>query len=168
MARQFSSRMVKQWTALNSPNAFNADLTAAGTSSLASVSQASPGTILRIRGRILVTPQVGGAFAAGDECHIGLGFMVVSADQLTGSFPDPIGDAQDDWMWQHVVPIAIHSTATESLADSVACNERIDVDVRAMRRIKTGQGLALFAEYVNISGIPPVSVYGSIRALKGE
>ena len=44
---------------------------------------------------------------------------------------------------------------------------RIRIETKAMRRLGPREGLVLVAEYVNLSGNPPLNAVGSIRFLVG-
>ena len=160
-------RMEKQWSPIL-VGAASVNLTANATALMGQASAATvPQTILRARGEILVAPSA--VTAALDECRIGFGLGIVSADAAvvgSGFMPDPIGDPEYPWLWWHVhhffSPFVVDGTASDDFGVGVV---RIPVDTKAMRKMKPAEAVVLVAEYVDTTGTPAIRVAGDIRCL---
>ena len=100
--------------------------------------------------------------AADSGKAIGLGLMIASDDQLAAgatAFPGPLADADADWLWHSYMLLAtVTTTAGDNTTAGVA---RIEVDSKAMRRVKQNDNLVFVAEPDNVGG-------GSETAGKGS
>ncbi len=168
MARHFApKRMLKEWSSVIIGGG-SANLTANATAiigNFAAVTVAQ--TILRARGEVFVS--IGAALTALDEARVGFGLGIVSEDAASvgaGSMPDPIGDPEYPWLWWHVhhffSPFATDGTGTDDFGVGVV---RIPVDTKAQRKLKPSQAIVLVAQYVDVTGIPPLRVGGDVRCL---
>ena len=135
----------------------------------ASLVFAVPATILRIRGNVILafTQDV----VIGDEMNLTFGMAVVSSDAFTagaGSMPDPAGEPEFPWLWwsdtflRQERPVATDSSAWGLSA------QRIEIDSKAMRKVKPGESLAMVFQTSASVGAPPVEVdFQRIRVLIG-
>ena len=154
MARQFSApRRERLWSALPE---VNATLTVAGTTGGSQLAFSSSQTVVRM---------IGGGFlmysdsapTGADAMSLTVAIGVVSTDAATlgaTALPDPA--AEPDYPWLYWKPLAIFAAATTVVSSDGPGFQRYSFDIRAQRKLKAGQSLALFAEYVDGNGTPPV------------
>ena len=105
--------------------------------------------------------------AVSDLVKIGLGLALISTDVFTASaLPDPSGEPEFPWMyWQEFHLGAESTTVRESEGLQ---RHRLQLDTKAMRKVKPGQTLTLVTQYVGITGTPGVNQYQSqLRVLLG-
>ena len=173
MARRFQrdERQAVEWSAIPSSSL---SITAAGTFLQPGIlSFATVATIRRIRGVILY--HLEGTLAAGDLCVGASGLGIFSTDAVTAgaaSLPDPNAEPEFPWLWYRSRHFSIGPAVTNATWDQPAANgtvaEVVEVDTKAMRKVKPGQTLALVHEYVNIVGPPPLGIEaGVFRVLLG-
>ena len=150
------SRQTKDWFSTGSSRNV---ITAEGTTVMAGqLGSAQAQTILRIRGEFLIA--FNAATAASDACLLTFGIGVVSTDAAVGgAVPDPAVEGGYPWMWYKSVPMqstfAIDGTGTDH---SGQLQTRVEVDSKAMRRIKASESLAFIVQYTDLNGLPPVVV----------
>ena len=153
----------KQWTFIPG---VSQGITGNGTFIGSFLSFGVPATILRVRGvsRVSFLPT---GLTAEDECTVVFGLGVFSTDAVTagaGSLPDPSAEPEYPWMWygeaQMYSPSANFGDAMVQVA--------LEVDTRAMRKVKPGESLAMVGQYVDVTGVPGVRVmHGQHRVLIG-
>ncbi len=152
----------KSWDAMPS---VSAQLTADGSTAVAGLAFTSPATILRCRGSLLYS--LDESQQVNDKMKVGLGLGIISSDAFTAStLPDPSGEAEYPWLWWHEVQLGSDlAVGINNLGQNVA---RIDLDTKAMRKIKPGQTLTLVTQYVDLTGTPVLDQQqGQIRVLIG-
>ncbi len=91
--------------------------------------------------------------AIDDVFTVGIGLAVFNSDafgQGAASLPGPLTDADYDWIYHRLVQFTVH-TATES-DDSIMQNVQIEVDSKAMRKIKPNQSIGWMVEGLIVSG----------------
>ncbi len=164
MARPHQGRTIdfKSWDALPS---VNQQLTADGTTAIAALAFAIPATILRCRGDVMYS--LDESQQVNDKVKLGLGLGIVSSDAFTAAtLPDPSGEAEYPWLWWREIQLASDlAVGINNLGKSV---ERVEIDTKAMRKVKPGQSLILATQYVDITGAPVVDqMQGQIRVLIG-
>lgn len=142
--------------------------TAAGTAIGGSFgSDDDPATVLRMLGEytITFTPNPVGL----DSCIIGIGIGVVSSDAAAvgaAAVPDPDGDPEYPWLYWASHPM--FSTGTDPAVGAQAASVRRSFDSGSMRKMKPKESLIFVAEYVDITGTPPVTLtIGETRVLFG-
>ncbi len=154
----------KEWNGMGSAQE---TISTVATTVLGSLSFAIPATILRIRGSVYVffdaTQQ------AGDLMRCTFGIAKVSTDALTlgaTALPDPAGDIDFPWMWW--AQITLNSTVAADVSSYGQSNQIIEVDSKAMRRIKPNESLVMVVETANAVGAP-VTILGNtqLRVLVG-
>jgi len=166
MAREFrggARRMQKTWTGIT----FNE--TAVGTTQAImgaiSIAASTAQTVLRMRGVVLIkgTPD-----ALADDDTVGLGIGIFSTDAVAVggvSLPEPLGDANTDWLWHQYVPLLAGQAAL--LGQDIGSIVRVEIDSKAMRRMKANQSLVLMA--IRSPGNYAACVLnGGLRVLLGE
>ena len=157
----------KAWDAI--PGALQ-NLSANGTTAPAGISFTGPQTILRSRGEILL--QMDENTLAADNALIAMALGIMSTDAFAAggaSLPDPSGNADYPWLWWQTINLATNFTLAAG-SDQVAgmTTRVVQVDSKAMRRVKPNETLSLVFQYVNVSGNPTIQVdAGLIRVLFG-
>ncbi len=140
----------KQWA--NIP-AVGLSISTSGTNIGGSLVFLVPATILRFRGRLQM--QFDATQQAGDEMVLTFGLGVISSDAFDaggGSVPDPAGEPEYPWLWWGA--FHLHSELTLGQNQWGTNNQVVDVDSKAMRKIKPGQSLAWVVQSVAITGAP--------------
>ena len=154
----------KQWTAIpGGSQSVSGNTTFAGPGLLAF---GIPATILRVRGHFRVSMQITG-LTAGDEVTLVFGLGIFSTDATAvgaSALPDPSAEAEFPWLWyQSVMLQSINADSAEPGSQTL-----VEVDTKAMRKIKPGQSLAMVGQYVDTVGAPGVRInMGQIRVLFG-
>ena len=124
---------------------------------------ASPGTIVRVRGELLVQLDAG---AVDERVVLALGLKVVSENAAAAgvaSVPGPFVDGADDWFW-HGYAVML------SLAEAAVVNEalfaRVHVDSKAMRRVKPSEHIVFVAQVAGSTDqAGTVDILGGLRIL---
>ncbi len=124
---------------------------------------AAANTLLRMRGDLLVTAVPN---AVNDDDTLGLGAIIVSDEARAAggvSIPGPISSGNASWIWHRYV--GLHS-ATNSAASSMALGlwARVEIDSKAMRKMKPNDSLVLVAE-TSTGEMASVFVVGGWRTL---
>ena len=142
---------------------FNAGLGAGqslGNGSIAVVGAA--GTIVRVRGQAVATMDVG---AADDRMVVGLGLIVGSDDQFAAgaaAFPSPTDDLDGDWLWHGFFPL---QSLVGTQGGEISQTYRLEVDSKAMRRVKQNDQIVCVADGVILAGSPTADVVAGFRVL---
>ncbi len=155
-------RQRKHWHGLG---ATSANFTANATAILGGFSFADPATILRTIGSVVVVP--GAAVVALDLAEVVFGLALVSTDAFTagaGSMPDPFSEPEFDWLWWKTVYYA-NGRGGDGAPDEA---RYVDVESKAMRKLKPGETLVMIGQYVDIVGTPALDVDVNVRFLVGE
>ncbi len=100
-----------------------------------------PGTIVRIRGKIAAQLDAG---AADERAMILVGLTVVRSDYFaSGTAPELFSGAPADegsWLWQGQLFV---SSGSEGAVVNDFLVDRIEIDTKAMRKVKSGDSLVL-------------------------
>ena len=148
----------KQWSSI--PAVTNT-LTGATTQQGGALSFLVSATILRIRGYVqahfMATVQV------GDEIQLAFGLAVVSTDAFTagaGSMPDPFGDPEFPWLWWGQIQLESISVAASAVNNGGwgLAAQRLEVDSKAMRKMKLSEFLVWINQANSPSGSPDITV----------
>ncbi len=164
---QYAQRkMVKQWDGISGLQGQN--VTASSTVLGARLSFTEASTILRMVGSWSVSPTAGGTFAADDEANITVGLGIVSSDAFeagAASVPDPNAEPEYPWMyWEQVNVYAF--TAPVAGDDLGALQKYRTFDIKSMRKVKPRESLIWVAQYGDISGSPPYTIFmNAVRVL---
>ena len=163
--RSRGMRQRKHWHLLGDVT-FN--FTANATAILGSFSAAGnePYTVLRLIGELVCVAGAAGVTAA-DKAVIAVGVGIVTSDALAvgaSAMPDPGGEPDFDWLWWYQAQMMYPVAAQVGGAGEQA---RIRIESKAMRKVSPRQSVVLLAQYIDITGTPPVSVLGSARFLIG-
>ena len=152
----------KSWTDL-----LGISLSTAAASTILGTSLAfgSPATILRMRGQILLNFD---AAADNSRQNVGIGIGIISSDAFAagaGSVPDPLSETDYPWLWWSTIPLVNDlQIAGESLQLAVVA--RVEVDSKAMRKVKPGQSLAVI--YQTSAAVSATNIQqANIRVLIG-
>ncbi len=132
--------------------------TAAATLSTAIGSQ----TIYRLRGSVLVW--LDGTPVAGDAVRVGLGVHVATEDIGTSVLASPLTDTGTPWLWSWFGALAAEVDQNEFGGLAVA---RVDIDSKAMRRIKSAQAVQFVVEVATVGTAQAINVVAQGRCLFG-
>ncbi len=155
----------KSWSAI--PGIVIDPIGADTTSIGGALSFSGPATILRCRGSVKAmfdeTKQV------GDNASFTFGLGIVSTDAFNagaGSVPDPEAEPEYPWLWWGHLDLQSFVAAGEEAWGTT--NQQLEVDTKAMRRMKPGESLIWVVETTSFSGAP-VSIVeiGITRVLIG-
>lgn len=132
----------------------------------AAVTFNASGTVARARGRIkayIDNP------SDGDRIYVGAGLIVVTEEQLAvgaTATPNPLTDLDAEWMWHGFMPLAFETT-TNTEASTLAMDV-LEIDSKAMRRVKQTQSLALVVARTAGAGSSSISFVAGLRILLAE
>ncbi len=115
--------------------------TSVGTFGSSSLVATAAQTVTRLRGRIGVYLD---AAAADESAMILVGIGIFDADQVVaGAAPELFAGGIDDgsWMWQGA--LYVHSGVGVVAGSEEGQFDRIDIDSKAMRRMKANESIAL-------------------------
>ena len=133
----FSKRRATSWSA--GPSQTTVSLSAAGATLWATGSQANEQlTTVRIRGQLILSLNTVTTIGDG-YANVGIGICNVSENAFNagvGSVPTPLTDiGWDGWMW-HMLLGQLRGTETAELQRSVMEAVRVDIDSKAMRKLR--------------------------------
>ena len=123
-------------------------------------------TIIRVRGRLMVTQDTGMTAGGIAICHLGL--IVVTNTALAAgaaSIPDPAVDVGSDWLW--IDSGAVGEETSSSVIGRPISVDRLLVDSKSMRKVGLNQALVIVGSVVNGSpvGAGAANVNGALRFL---
>ena len=127
-----------------------------------------PATLLRFRGYVSAFMGESGATVA-DRMIMTFGLMIMSTDAFTAgpaSLPDPATEPEFPWIWWN--ELGLHTEVASGAEAWGVQALRIELDSKAMRKIKPGETVALIVQSTNQVGAPVVEVdIGQLRVLIG-
>ncbi len=97
-------------------------------------------TVTRIRGKVAATLDTGGA---GESCILLAALGIFPTDMATAPEIFTTGADEDSWIWQGALYL---SSGAEAAVVEDALSFQIDVDTKAMRRVKPLQELRMIFE----------------------
>ena len=157
----------KQWDAISSlTQTESTNVTFSG----AVLSFLIPATLLRFRGWI--GGNFSGTIAAGDVMRFTAALAILSTDAFSlgaTAFPDPAGEPEYPWIWWGSMRLTTQvSSATKTGEGWGIPQQRIEVDSKAMRRIKPGESLVWVGQSSEAAGAPTTEMsFGQTRVLIG-
>jgi len=124
-----------------------------------------PATLMRIRGHILLQLDAAGV---DERALVSFGIGLFSTDaRVAGAVPEVFDEAEFGWIWYGFGSVT-------SLAEAAIAGEgpgmihRIEVDSKAMRKVKPNQSIALVAEVCSTSDMGgTVDILAGARVLFG-
>ncbi len=138
-----------------------------GTLSGGAIGFLVPATILRMRGYVQVS--LDATKQVDDRVLVTFGLAIMSTDAfLLGptSFPDPADEPEFPWLWWAQMQLEAYVTAGEEAWGMTA--QRLEVDSKAMRKVKPGQSLVWVAQKSDTAGaVVSNLVFGETRVLIG-
>ena len=123
-------------------------------------------TLVRTRGVLSLTIEA--IAAAGDGFHGAFGLLKVTDEAFAAgitALPHPIDDVDYDGWWYHTF-FDLHSI-TATIADgsnSDALSKRIEIDSKAMRKLKIGETLCGVVQVVE-DGTSTITIFFDLRLL---
>ena len=130
-----------------------------------------PGTILRMRGAVLAD-MVSDAVTEAILVQVGIG--IASTDAITAgtvaSIPGPGSDPDYPWLWWGSIPLWSEAAdSASSPAGQLPKAWRLEIDSKAMRKVKPNQSLFAIAELSQLAGAATARVtFGTTRVLIGQ
>ena len=169
MARRSAGRRIdfKQWTEMSGQSTtISSDITTLLGTPLDFL---EPGTILRCRGAV----QAGfdATVQVNDEIDLTFGLGIISTNASNGAvagMPGPAGQVSFPWLWWGT--IHLKSTLASGVPGSGSGSGfwRLDIDTKAMRKIKPFESLVMLCQSEASAGAPVTSlVLHNMRILIG-
>ena len=125
---------------------------------------ASPGTLTRVRGVIHADLDAGGA---DERAIVAVGLIIVKQVAATAgiaSVPTPFTEGSAPWLWHGYLPVSAGAGGTLETAESYT----IEIDAKAMRRLKPDDSLIMVAEVaMSVDATGTVDLMWAGRALIG-
>ena len=154
----------KQWTSLLAVGtSINTDVITLG----AALAFAVPATVLRVRGA--VQAQFDSTQTVQDDAALTWGLAVVSSAAFAagvGAVPTPAGDPEFPWLWWGTM--FLHAESGDPDAAWGANTMRLDVDSKAMRKVKPGESLIWVMQSAVLVGSPLINIdFHQTRVLIG-
>ncbi len=100
-------------------------------------------TLIRVRGRVFGQLDIAGV---DERVMVAVGLIVVSSEAFAagaGSVPSPGSDSEAPWLWHDHLSM---SSGAEAAVVTDAYFDRIQIDNKAMRRLKPNENIAFMAE----------------------
>ncbi len=143
MARRSGRRTDYNWVSAAGVNV-NVDV-GLGTAVLGAGSVAfnGAGTVARVRGQVLINLD---ATAVNEQVVIALGLIKVDNDALAvgvTAIPKPHIDGDAEWLWHGYLLV---TSGSEAAVNNNGLIARLEIDSKAMRRVKTNDNMVLVAE----------------------
>ncbi len=127
--------------------AFGANLQVAVGGTIGGVVAEAAETLVRTRGEVFA--RVDNSGSADNQIHGAMGMIVVSQDAFDvgiTALPTPLADVGNDWFVY--VSMAMHANGAGGATDvSIGANARFPFDSRGMRKLKSGEVLAVVFEF---------------------
>ena len=144
----------------------------AGIQLSGSLAFSAPATVLRWRG--YVSAMFDESAMVGDEVVLTYGIAVLSTDAVTlgaTAVPDPATDTDYPWVWwgEAMLRSRLATGAGEPSADAWGASAfRMEIDSKAMRKVKPAESLVIIMDRTNPVGGPTVEHdIGQLRVLLG-
>ncbi len=121
-------------------------------------------TIRRTRGMLVAQIEPG---AVSDILMLAFGLAIVSnVSRAAGaaSLPSPMDDLSYPWFWHKFVPL-IPTSTTQGDNVGPASAARVEIDAKAMRKIRPDEAIVLLGDGIQQSGSPAGAVSVGWRAL---
>ena len=126
----------------------------------------APFTVMRTRGNVVLTMDTG---AAGDAMAVGLGIIILKDSVVTAgaaSMPGPSNVLDAEWVWHQWVPLLSQTgTQSDDVGGQVA---RVEIDSKAMRKVKSNEQIVFVADAIIHAGTPTVDLVVGGRILVGD
>ncbi len=123
-------------------------------------------TILRSRGTVFCELD---ATAVNERVIVMHGLILVSENAFqagAASVPHPFTDTDDDWIWTGQTVV---SSGEETAVNENSLFDRVEVDSKAMRKVKSGEVYVFVSEIAQSQDQGgSVNIIGAIRMLSGN
>ena len=123
----------------------------------------SAGTLMRVRGNVMSYLDASGS-AAGDACVVAMGLLIVSAGATIVA--SPLDEGSAPWLWHQMLPLGAETAVGNVGAPSEIA--RVEVDSKAMRRVKADVAMSFLLEVQDVAGAPITNTVGGFRVLTGQ
>ncbi len=122
-------------------------------------------TIVRCRGWVHIQMDRS-AEAAEDKAIVNFGIAVVEARALSigvTAMPLPGTNAEFPFLWMGIATLASPTTLTED--EGGARFQRLELDTKAMRKVRAGHVLVFITQVQNVTGTSEIEFWGCVRVL---
>ena len=140
-----------------------------GTNISGGLSFTIPATLLRFRG--YVSAMFDETAQAGDLMVLTYGVCIISTDAFNvgaTAVPDPADEPEFPWIWWGEMRLNSFGVLTDTRTGWGPAAQRIEVDSKAMRKIKPGETVTTVIQRSNTAGAPVTLVdIGQLRMLIG-
>ena len=119
------------------------------------------GTLMRSRGQVLGS--IDGA-TDGDAVAVAVGLIIADDDAVAvgvTAIPSPDADMDAEWLWHGFLLLKAQGTST----DQPGLTARLEIDSKAMRRLKPNTNCVFAIAPKSLSGTPAVDVLVGLRSL---
>jgi len=122
-------------------------------------------TLVRIRGSILVVMTA--SAATPGACLATFGIKVIQGAAFAAAAPAlPLTDVGSDWVWWTTVPMSLTGGSVAAPnSDGRTIVHRVDIDSKAMRKVKGNELLVFVAENTAVLSTQTFDVDGAVRVL---
>ncbi len=121
-------------------------------------------TLVRMRGEVTAHLDQTGSTAA-DAATIGFGLIVAPTGATVAV--SPVTDPGANWLWHTFITLATEF-AVASGNNEILAAARVEIDNKAMRRLREDETVFLVVENSSLNGAPVVAVNGAFRGLTGR
>ena len=125
-----------------------------------------PATLTRTRGELLVMMDTA---AISDSLIAAFGIIVATDAQVAAgvtSVPSPLDVMEADWLWHGFAPMRSETATQENQLGGQVF--RLNIDSKAMRKIKENSVVLLVSDGVVLGGTPTYDFVWGIRLLFGD
>jgi len=129
------------------------------------VTTTTPATLYRSRGEIIGS--IDGP-ADGNKLGLSFGLIVATEEQVAvgaTALPNPAVDLDAEWIWHGFILLLSQAIVS---TDYRLHSGKLQVDSKAMRRMKQGQSVVLVGQNTAVSGTPASDTVVAFRLLFGE
>ena len=121
-------------------------------------------TLMRVRGEVTAHLDQGGS-TAGDACTVGFGLIRAPTGATVAV--SPLSQPGANWLWHSFMNLA-NEFVVASGNNEELMQARIQIDNKAMRKLREDESIFLVIENVDNVGAPVVLVNGAFRVLTGR
>ncbi len=125
-----------------------------------------PETLLRIRGEFCAW--IDGASAPAKALRLSAGIVVVPQGTAASVLWDPNADSNAPWLWYTTFLLGYEEMVTDVIDVPVISAKRVEIDNKAMRRVRPDEEIQLVVTNNTIAGAGAVNIVMSARVLFGS
>ncbi len=145
---------------------FNSTMVAGSVAATVLAAGVSPETLLRIRGEFCA--YLDAALSPGRGLRLTAGMILVPDGTGTTVLWEPNGDAAAPWLWYSAFFLGYEEYVVDVIDSPVISAKRVEIDNKAMRRIRPDQELQIVVTSNTIAATANVNWILSARGLLGS